>query len=406
MTDLPPVPFFRPSLDERDVESVVSCLRAGWLTTGSLTREFEQRFAGFVGGRFAVALNSCTAALHLALDAIGLQRGERVLVPVLTFAATAEVVRYFDATPVFVDCEPRSLCMDVAAARRTLEQLAAEDGPDAPRVRAIIPMHYGGQIADMAAVNQLAADYKLDVIADAAHALPAAWGHANADTDTPWFNVGAPESAGRVACFSFYSNKCITTGEGGMVVTDDEALADRMRLMSLHGMSKVAWTRFGAGGNWDYEIVAPGYKYNLTDIASSLGLAQLTRADEFCAARRRIAQGYAERLADLPLELPEELPHRHHAWHLYPVRLQADLAARLDRNTVIRRLQEQGIGCSVHYRPLHLQRYYRDEMGTHEGMFPVVESIWTRMISLPIFPTLTDDEQDRVAAALRIALAV
>ncbi|MGE0432256.1 MAG: DegT/DnrJ/EryC1/StrS family aminotransferase [Planctomycetota bacterium] len=398
MTDTTPtpVPFFRPTLEEPDFAAVNNCMRAGWLTTGAITRDFEQQFAAYVGAPHAVALNSCTAALHLALEAIGLQRGEHVLVPVLTFAATAEVVRYFDATPVFVDCEPRSLCIDPAAAAATLDTLRAAG----KTVRAIIPVHYGGQMADMAAITALADAHGISVIADAAHAVPAA---IRTGPDAPWQNVGSASAAGRVACFSFYSNKCITCGEGGMAVTHDAALADRMRLMSLHGMSKVAWTRFGAGGNWDYEIVAPGYKYNLTDIASSLGLAQLSRADAFRDARRRVVAGYAGRLAHLPLELPQELPDRQHAWHLFVVRLRED--SGLDRNAVVNRLRELQIGVSVHYRPLHLQPYYRESAGTHEGMFPVVEGIWPRMFSLPIFPTMTDAEMDRVAEALTIACA-
>ncbi|HSN26699.1 MAG TPA: DegT/DnrJ/EryC1/StrS aminotransferase family protein, partial [Kofleriaceae bacterium] len=237
------VPFFRPSITEQEIEAVVACLRSGWLTTGPVTRDFEAEVARYVGAKHAIALNSCTAALHLALDAVGLQRGELVIVPTMTFAATAEVVRYFDAVPVFVDCDPVTQCIDPAAARATLERLRRGErvvGVADPRarVRAIIPMHYGGQMVDVDAINALAEEFDLAVIEDAAHTLPA---YTRSHTGAPWRSVG---TTAKITCFSFYANKCITTGEGGMAVTDDDALVERMRLMSLHGMSKDAWKRY------------------------------------------------------------------------------------------------------------------------------------------------------------------
>jgi perosamine synthetase len=385
------VPFFRPTITDAEVEAVVSCLRSGWLTTGPLTRQFEQEFAAYVGAKHAVALNSCTAALHLALDACGLQRGETVLVPTMTFAATAEVVRYFDAVPVFVDCDPATQCIDVAAARGTALELRAEGRPP----RAIIPMHYAGQMADVDGVNALADELGITVIEDAAHTLPA---YTRRGPDAPWRSVG---TTAKMTCFSFYANKCITTGEGGMAVTDDEALADRMRLMSLHGMSKDAWKRYTSAGAWYYEIVAPGFKYNLTDIASALGRVQLTRANELWAQRRELAALYAQALGDIAgLELPSEHPDRQHAWHLYSIRLDLGVWTK-GRDAFIEALKQRGIGASVHWMPLHMQPYYRETYGLRPEQFPVAAGLWPRLVSLPLFAGMTPEDVAYVAGAIR-----
>ncbi len=393
------VPFYRPSIGDREIEAVVSCLRSGWLTTGPATRAFEEEFAKYVGAKHAVALNSCTAALHLALEAIGVKRGDLVLVPTMTFAATAEVVRYFDAIPVFVDCDA-SQCIDVAAARSTLERLA-QDGrvPGVPHshgaVRAIIPMHYAGQMADVHALRALASEYGLALIEDAAHTLPAS---TRQHGEAPWQSVGTTAD---ITCFSFYANKCITTGEGGMAVTDDEAIADRMRLMSLHGMSKDAWKRFTATGSWYYEVVAPGFKYNLTDIASAIGRVQLARVEELWSDRRRIAAAYQRGLADVPgLELPVEQLHRRHSWHLFSLRL--DLAIwKPGRDAFIDGLKERDIGASVHWMPLHMQPYYRDTYQLHAKDFPTAAALWPRLVTLPLFPGMTADEIELVIEAIR-----
>jgi dTDP-4-amino-4,6-dideoxygalactose transaminase len=394
------VPFFRPSVTEAEIAEVVDTLRSGWLTTGPKTQDFEAAFARYVGTKHAIALNSCTAALHLALDAVGVRRGDCVIVPTMTFAATAEVVRYFDATPVMVDCEPRTLCIDVEAARATLQALrdgrpTAGLAPPFGRVRAIIPVHYGGQMADVAGVRALADEFGLAVIDDAAHTLPAFYReHARAD----WRAAG---TCADITCFSFYANKCITTGEGGMAVTDDDERAARMRLMSLHGLSKDAWKRFTSEGSWYYEIAAPGFKYNLTDIAAALGLQQLRRADELWKARRTLAARYRELLADLPgLGLPEELPDRQHSWHLYAIRVDPAVW-RMGRNAFIDGLKERGVASSVHWMPLHLHPYYRETYGLGPGLFPVAESAWPQLVSLPLFPGMTDAEQVAVADAIR-----
>jgi len=393
------VPFFRPSIGEAEIEEVVATLRSGWLTTGPRTQQFEAAFADFVGARHAVAVNSCTAALHLALEAAGVRRGDLVMVPTMTFGATAEVVRYFDAVPVLVDCEPDTLCIDVARARATAQDIVAGRptaglAPPYGRLRAIIPMHYGGQVADVAGVRQLAAEHDLAVIDDAAHTLPAYY-REGAD----WRMVGRSAD---IACFSFYANKCITTGEGGMAVTDSDAHAARMRVMSLHGMSKDAWKRFTAAGSWYYELIAPGFKYNLTDIASAIGLVQLRRAGELWEQRRALAAAYQQALAPLPgITLPVERPDRRHAWHLYAVRL--DPAVWGERARFIEHLKDRQIGASVHWMPLHLHPYYRDTYGYPAGLFPVAEAAWPRLVSLPLFPGMTGADVEEVVAAFRLA---
>jgi perosamine synthetase len=394
------VPFFRPAITEAEIDRVVTCLRSGWLTTGPRTKEFEARFAEYLGVKHARALNSCTAALHLALDAVGVGRGDLVLVPTMTFAATAEVVRYFDALPVFVDCDPQTLCMDPEALESTLSALAAGRAvaglkPPFGTIRAVIPVHYGGQMVDVGRIRELARAYGIPMIEDAAHTLPA---HYRGGPAEPWQSVGTTAD---ISCFSFYANKCITTGEGGMAVTNDDAWAARMRTMSLHGMSKDAWKRFMGGGSWAYEIVAPGFKYNLTDIAASLGLVQLDRAEELRAERARVAAQYIEGFSDLAaLELPAELPNRKHAWHLFAVKLKLD-RLRIERATFIEQMQALGVGASVHWLPLHMQPYYRDLYGYVPEQFPVAARVWPTLVSLPLFPGITPGEIEQVIGVVR-----
>jgi dTDP-4-amino-4,6-dideoxygalactose transaminase len=393
------VPFYRPSITEREIEAVTECLRSGWLTTGAITREFEADFARYVGAQHAIALSSCTAALHLALEAVGVQRGDLVLVPTMTFAATAEVVRYFDATPVFVDCDA-SQGIDLDEAERTLGSLRAGEpvaglAPPYGRVRAMIPMHYAGQMTDVERARLLASEYELAVIEDAAHTLPA---FTRRDEGAPWRSVGTTAD---ITCFSFYANKCITTGEGGMAVTNDAALAERMRLMSLHGMSKDAWKRYSSANAWHYEIVAPGFKYNLTDIAAAIGRVQLSRADELWQARRGVVAAYREALAEIPgLELPEESPDKQHSWHLFSIRLDLDVWTA-GRDAFISGLHERGIGASVHWQPLHMHPYYQNTYDLQPQQFPVAARLWPRLVTLPLFPNMTRDDVEVVADAIR-----
>lgn len=384
------IPFHRANIGEEEIEEVVKTLRSGWLTTGPKTKQFESEFAVYMGTKHAVALNSATAALHLALEATGLKRGQAVLVPTMTFAATAEVVRYFDAKPILVDCRPDDFNLDVADARRKAEAAVARG----ESLHAIIPVHYGGLAADMAGVLRLARDFKLRVIEDAAHCCPAQY---RDGPGAPWKLVGSESD---VCCYSFYANKCITTGEGGMACTNDDSLAERMRIMGLHGISKDAWKRFSSEGSWYYEIIAPGFKYNLTDIASSIGLWQLRRSSEFRCARERVALAYRERLLAVPEVIVPPAPvDRVHSWHLFAIRLRLEHLS-IDRAAVIAELKQAGIGASVHWMPLHMHPYYRQLTPIGPAEFPVSTAVYPQLISLPIFPAMTDADVEYVVESL------
>lgn len=379
------LPFALPEIGEEEIAEVVSALRSGWVTTGPKTRQFEADFAEFLGGGLeAVAVNSATAGLHLGLEALGVGPGDEVITTTHTFTATAEIIRYLGADPVFVDVDPQTLCIDVAGIERAIT----------PRTKAIIPVHFAGRSADMEPLLALARKHGLRVMEDAAHALPTTCGGKL---------IGTLESD--VTVFSFYANKTITTGEGGMLVTRDPELAKRARVMRLHGINRDAFDRFTAKApSWYYEIVAPGFKYNMTDIASSLGIHQLKRANAFQAKRAQIAALYDKALADLPIILP---PHASegdvHSWHLYVTQL-AD-SANVGRDQFIERLFEQGIGCSVHYIPLHLQPYWRDTYNLTPAMFPNSQRIYERTVSLPLYTRMTEADVDRVVAAVKRALS-
>ncbi len=394
------VPFFRPELDQAEIAEVVDTLRSGWLTTGPRTKRFEEAFAGAIGARHAVALNSCTAALHLATEALGLAPGQAVLVPAMTFAATAEVVRYAGAVPVLVDCEPDTLNLSLEDAERKLAALA--DGTlraavgEASEPVGVIPVHVGGLMLDIAALQDFARRHGLWIVEDAAHAFPAAW---RPNPDEPWQRCG--QATSDVACYSFYANKTITTGEGGMALTDREDLAERMRSMSLHGLSHDAWGRYTAKGAWDYRILAPGYKYNLTDVAAALGLRQLDRAEDMRRQREAIAGTFLESLAEVDeLELPRRDSDRVHSWHLFQIKLRLDRLT-IDRDRFLEEMRDRGVGFSVHWRPLHLHPYYQETFGWRPEHLPVASEVWRRTVSLPIFPAMTGDERDAVVAAVR-----
>jgi dTDP-4-amino-4,6-dideoxygalactose transaminase len=384
------VPFFRPTLGDEEKSAVDAVLSSGWLTTGPAVQEFQRKFANFVGRRYAIAVNSCTAALHLALEAAGVREGDSVFVPTMTFAATAEVVHYLHARPVLVDCDPQTLCMDPEALEASVNE-CARHGP----VKAVMPMHYGGQMADMHRITDLARRFGMEVIEDAAHALPAFTREA---PEKAWQSVGSFSIA---SCFSFYANKCITTGEGGMVATDEPELAQRMQMMSLHGLSRDAWSRFTSHGSWYYEILQPGFKYNLTDLAASIGCVQLDKANGFWERRRVIEKLYRERLIsqDEILELPTEQHNRMSSWHLYPIRLRLENLA-INRSDFIQELKRRGIGTSVHWMPLHLHPFYRETYGYRAEEFPAAFREWRRLISLPIFPSITSDELDYICESI------
>ncbi len=368
------IPFALPDLTEAEIAAVVEVLRSGWITTGPRTKELEARFGEAVGSSHCVAVNSCTAALHLALEAVGVGAGDEVVVPTLTFAATAEVVRYLGATPVLVDVRASDHNVDPAAVERALTS----------RTRAVLPVHFAGVPADMDEITAITRARGIPVVADAAHAFPCAYRGRN---------VGALAD---VTCFSFYATKTVTTGEGGAAVTENGDWAARMRIMALHGISQDAWKRYSPEGSWYYEIVAPGYKYNLTDVAAAMGVVQLARAEAMRARRAEIAARYddAFRRAEA-FERPRCPPDRTDALHLYVVRLVPS-ALRIERNAFIDELKRRSVGASVHFIPLHVHPYYRDSFGYRPESLPVAYDLYQRSISLPFFSAMTDDQVGRV----------
>jgi dTDP-4-amino-4,6-dideoxygalactose transaminase len=373
------IPFHKPTIGDDEVQSVVETLRSGWLTTGSKVKSFEEEFARYVGAGHAIAVNSGTAALHLALDAIGVKEGDEVIVPTMTFTATAEVVLYFKAKPVLVDCECDTLNLDPAKIDTAITS----------RTKAIIPVHMGGQPCAMDEILRIARKHDLKIIEDAAHALPAGYRGRSVGT------------IGDITCFSFYATKTITTGEGGMATTDNPNWAERMRIMSLHGISHDAWKRYTKEGSWYYEVICPGFKYNLTDLAAAIGREQLKKCGEFWQARRRIAMVYAKAFADLEgVNIPVWRDDVQHAWHLFVLQVDST-RLNINRNQFIEALREKGIGTSVHFIPLHLHPYYRGKFGYTPADFPNASAVFQRIISLPIYPGMTDGEIERVMDAVR-----
>jgi dTDP-4-amino-4,6-dideoxygalactose transaminase len=368
------LPFAMPDIGEAEVEAVVETLRSGWLTTGPKVRRFEEDFATYVGCQHAVAVNSATAALHLALGAVGIQEGDEVLVPTMTFAATAEVVLYFNAKPVLVDCRQDTFNIDPNQIEKSLTA----------KTKAIIPVHMAGQACDMDRILAIASHDDLRVIEDAAHALPSR------------FQDKMIGTVGDITCFSFYATKTITTGEGGMATTESLEWADRMRIMGLHGISQDAWKRYTAEGSWYYEILYPGFKYNLTDIAAAIGLEQLKKCTHFWEVRQRYAALYNEGFQDVPAIItPHVAPHRQHAWHLYIMQLDLE-QLRIGRNEFIALLKQENIGTSVHFIPLHLHPYYRTTFQYRPEDFPTASAVFERSISLPIYTRMTEADVQRV----------
>ncbi len=380
----PTIPFFKPAIGEAEIQGVLDVLRGGWLTTGPRVREFEEAFAAFLGPDVeTVAVNSATAGLHLALEACGIGPGDEVIVPTLTFTATAEVVLHLGARVVLVDIDPATLSIDLAAAERAVTA----------RTRAVIPVHFGGRACPMGEVWAFARRHGLKVIEDAAHALP---------TRSEGLAIGAGQSSACV--FSFYANKTLTTGEGGMLATRDPRVAARARTMRCHGIDRDAYDRFRkVGASWAYDVIEPGFKYNLTDVAAALGIAQLARVMPLQAARQRVADRYRSLLADLPLDLPPEAEAGDlHAWHIFPVRVHE--TARFDRQAIIDGLSARAIGTSVHYRPLHQMSLWKT-CGVDGGRcFPGADRYFAGALSLPLYPDMTDAEVDTVSDALHAIL--
>lgn len=375
------LPFALPDIGEEEIAEVVDSLRSGWVTTGAKTKQFESDFSAFIGGHVqSIAVNSATSGLHLALEAIGVGAGDEVITTVHTFTATAEVVRYLGAHPVFVDIDPHTFNIDP----RKIEAAIT------PRTKAIIVVHFAGLACDMDAVLRIAKQHQLKVIEDAAHALPATAGGKM---------IGTLDSDATV--YSFYATKTITTGEGGMIVTRNEALAARCRTMRLHGINRDVFNRYTSDQPaWYYEVVAPGFKYNLTDIASSIGIHQLRKAWKFQQRRAEMAARYDAELAGLPLVCPPQAREGDtHAWHLYVIRLNDD--APVARDEFIAQMAARRIGCSVHFIPLNLHPYWRDTYRLKPEDFPGSQSVFKRSVSLPLYTKMSDDDQSRVIAAIR-----
>jgi dTDP-4-amino-4,6-dideoxygalactose transaminase len=377
------LPFALPDIGEEEIAAVVECLRSGWITTGPRARAFEAEFAAFIGGGVgAVSVNSATAGLHLALEALGIGPGDRVLTTPYTFTATAEVVRYLGADCVFADIDPQTGNLDPAAAAAVLER--------DPAIRALIPVHFAGQACDLDALGALATRHGIPMVEDAAHALPTTW------------NGELVGRHGRATVFSFYATKTIATGEGGMIVSRDDALLARARTMRLHGISRDVFDRYRATTPaWHYEVVAPGFKYNLPDTAAAMGIEQLRKAWQFQRRRAAIARHYDAAFAGLPVTTPVTVrPEETHAWHLYV--LQLDLPRlRITRDQFIELMAGAGIGTSVHFIPLHLHPYWRDRYGLAPGAFPAAEALFRRAVSLPLYTRMSDDDVERVSATVR-----
>jgi len=381
------LPFAKPCIGEEEINEVVDTLRSGWLTTGPKTKQFEQAFIDYFQVPHALAVNSCTAGLHLALEAIGIQAGDKIVTSPYTFTATAEVMCYLGADPVFVDINRQTFNMDV----NQLEDVLKAD----PKIKAIIPIHFAGQACDMDVILNLAAQYGLKVIEDAAHALPTTYKNRKVGT------------LGDITVYSFYVTKPVATGEGGMIVTRHPEYAQRINTMRLHGISRDIFDRSqSTKPSWYYEIVAPGFKYNMSDIMAAIGVHQFAKMEQFAQQREAIAQQYAHGLVGLPLKTPElQYPcDSQHSWHLYVLQLALE-QLDFDRDRFIELMAEQGVGTSVHFIPLHLQPYWRDRYQFQPTDFPVAYDVYQRAVSLPIYPSMTEADVNKVITAVKTILS-
>lgn len=388
---LPFLPFALPEVGEEEINEVVDTLKSGWMTTGPKTARFEKEFAEFLGVPYALAVNSGTAGLHLALEAIGVGPGDKVVTSPFTFTASAEVIRYLGADPVFIDIDPKTFNLDPVKLEAFLSCLGDRD---LTAVKAILPVHFGGQACEMESIMKLSRDYGLKVVEDAAHALPCT---------TNGRMIG---TVGDATVFSFYVTKPLATGEGGMVTARSDEVANRIKVMRLHGINHDVWDRYrSAKPKWFYQVVAPGFKYNMTDIMAGIGIHQLKKVRQFQARRRWIADQYSRAFSDLPVRIPYVAQVQDtQSWHLYVIQLDLE-KLRITRDEFIEKMAEKGIGTSVHFIPLHIQPYWRDRYGFKPGNYPVALDCYQRAVSLPIYSKMTDSDVDRVIGTVREILS-
>ncbi|GFE59728.1 DegT/DnrJ/EryC1/StrS aminotransferase family protein [Geobacter sp. AOG2] len=378
------LPFSTPTIDDDEINEVVDSLKSGWITTGPKVKRFEDAFKAYVGAPYAIPLSSATAGLHLTLLALGIKEGDEIITTPMTFASTVSMIILCGATPVLADIEPGTLNIDVNEVRKKIT----------PRTRAVIPVHFAGQSCDMDPIFALAREHSLTVIEDAAHA---------AGTEYKGKRIGSLES---ISIFSFHPNKNITTGEGGMVCTADEALAEEISLLKFHGMSREAWKRFAASGTPNYDILLPGFKYNMMDIQAAIGIHQLPKLDRFIDKRTEIAEFYNREFADIAeLALPAYAPYeQRHAWHLYTPLVRIE-KLDIDRDQFMNELKKFNIGSGLHYKAIHHHPYYRDHLGIADSDLPVATYASERILSLPLFPRMTDDDAVDVVAAVKAVIA-
>lgn len=372
------IQFHRPYINEEEINEVVETLKSGWLSMGPRTIQFEDDFKNYIGAEYTVSVNSWTAGGHLSLEAFGIKPGDEVIVPTMTFPATAEIVYYFGAKPVIVDVEKDTLNLSVSEIEKAITK----------KTKVIIPVHYGGQPADLDEINQLAKTYNLKVIEDAAHSLPS------------YYKGKKIGSISDITVFSFYATKTLCTGEGGMICSNNEEFSERTRLMRMHGMNRDAWKRYSDACSWYYEIVGPGFKYNFTDLQAALGIVQLKKVDEMLEMRKHIAAFYTRELKENKfISLPIIKADRETSWHLYPIRLNIEMLT-IGRNDFINELKNLNVGTGVHFMPVHQHQFYKDSLSLNHNDFPVANDAFERLISIPIYPGLTDTEVTRVIDAI------
>ena len=371
--------FHKPFISEEEIDEMVDTLRSGWLSMGPKTIRFEEEFNKYIGSKKSVAVSSWTAAGHLTLEAFGIEKGDEVIVPTMTFPATAEIVCYFGAKPVIVDVDKDTLNISLEEIEKAIT----------PKTKAIIPVHYGGQPCDLDEIQEIANIHNLKVLEDAAHSLPATYKGKKIGTISD------------VTCFSFYATKTLSTGEGGMICTNDQEIAERCAIMRLHGINRDAWKRYSESGSWYYEVVAPGYKYNFTDLQASLGLPQLKKVDTMWEWRKKIALRYLEGFKDLDLlTLPFIKLDRESSWHLFPVRLNLEMLTK-NRAQIIDELKKHNVGVGVHFMPVHQHLYYSETFKLDDKNYPIASATFPRLMSLPIYPGMTDNSVEKVISTVR-----